>query len=297
MKFTRICLGVSLAFCLTGVSLADDLYGGVGRGSPVNPGGLLSISQVNGSGMLIGNSVGPLGLTGIDFNGSGQLFGSTIAGGPSTSTLVQINPLTGAVINNIGAITNASGPISIGDLAFQPGTGVLFGIRSNADAGGGGGQLYTINTSTGAATFIGNAASAAGGGIAFAPNGTLYQTAFSGPGGFLSLNVLNPADASRISTLAISTFYDGLAVRSDGTIFAAQGGEGATMDGIFTIDPLTGAATLIGNTGVGNSSDLAFFATAVPEPSTIALLSVGFAGVLGYRWQRSRKQRCRKRKT
>jgi len=147
-------------------------------------------------------------------------------------------------------------PISIGDLAFQPGTGTLFGVHSNTDGAGGGGQLYTINTSTGAATFVGNTGGGANGGIAFAPNGTFYQTGYNSNFDFTSLNVINPADAGRISTVAINTYYDGLGVRSDGTIFATPG----NSDGIFTIDPFTGAATSIGNTGVGSPSDLAFLA-------------------------------------
>ena len=83
------------------------------------------------------------------------------------------------MIATIGVINDNGTPLSIGDLSFQPGTGVLYGITSNTFSPGG--LLYTINLTTAAATFIGDAQSGAGGGIAFAPNGTLYQTSFSDP--------------------------------------------------------------------------------------------------------------------
>ncbi len=277
-------MSVALVFCAGIPVYADDLYGGVGRGSGVNAGGLLRISDVNGSGVLIGNPVGPLGLNGISFNGAGQLFGSTIAGGGSTSTLVQIDPGTGGLINTVGSITDAGNPISIGDLAFQPGTGVLFGVRSNTDGAGSGGFLYTINTATGVATFVGDTGGGAGGGIAFAPDGTLYQTGYNSSFDFTSLNVINSADASRVSTVAVNTYFDGLAVRADGTLFASGGGP---IEDIFVIDPITGGVTSIGLTGAGAASDLAFLA-AVPEPSTFVLIGLGVAGAWGYRWRRQR---------
>ena len=109
------------------------MYGGNGFGGALNRGGLVTINQTNGQGTVVGTPVSNVGLSGIDFHPDGRLFASTIAGGNSTSTLIQVNPDTGALIATIGSITDNGTPISIGDLAFQPGTGVLYGIRSNAD--------------------------------------------------------------------------------------------------------------------------------------------------------------------
>src|ERR1041385_4272250 len=65
-------------------------------------------------------------------------------------------------------ITSGGIQLSIADLAIQPGTGVLFGVSSpNGTLAPG--QLYTINRQTG---------------VAFAPNGTLYEALadFAGAG-------------------------------------------------------------------------------------------------------------------
>jgi hypothetical protein len=121
--------------------MAIVMYGGVGNGSPLSPGGLLTVDQGTGAGTLVGDPITPGGLTGISFNSSGTLFGSSIFGG--ASSLVVINPDTGALVSTIGAISDGVGgpTLSIGDLAFQPGTDVLFGITSNAVTPGDGGKL------------------------------------------------------------------------------------------------------------------------------------------------------------
>ena len=197
-------------------------------------------------GTVVGTPVAGVGLPGLAFHPDGRLFASTVTSG-NPSTLIQINPDTGALIATIGVINDNGTPLSIGDLSFQPGTGVLYGITSNTLSAGG--LLYTINLSTAAATFIGDTQSGAGGGIAFAPNGTLYQTSFSDPSfTFPSLNVISPVDAHRISTTPIDNYYDGLGIRpTDGVLFATPGGS----DAIFTINPVSGATTFIGNAREG----------------------------------------------
>src|SRR5206468_5951352 len=152
-------------------------------------GALVTINQTNGTGTIVGTPVSGVSLTGIAFHPDGRLFASTIAGFGTTSTLIQVNPDTGGLIATIGPITDNGTPISIGDLSFQPGTGVLYGIRSAAFTPGS--VLYTINLSTAAATLIGDAQSGAGGSIAFAPNGTLYQLSYNDPNfTFTSLNTI-----------------------------------------------------------------------------------------------------------
>jgi PKD domain/RTX calcium-binding nonapeptide repeat (4 copies) len=247
------------------------LYGGVGNGSGAAAGQLLLIDQTTAASTVLGDPVTPGGLTGLVYDPfASVLFGSTINGG--VSTLVRINPDTGALISTVGTITNGPGgpTLSIGDLAIQPGTNTLFGIGSNA--GGAGGLLFTIDKTTGVATLVGSTGSGAGGGIAFAPDGSLYQTAFNSSFDFTSLNKLNPANAARISTVPLPTYFDGLAIRpTDGAFFAAQGGTGTT---IYTINPSTGAATAIGNTS-SSTSDLAF------GPSTALAPTVELRGPSG----------------
>ncbi len=230
-----------------------DLIAGAGNGS-ASAGSVILVNQDTGAGSIIADPVTPGGLTGLAYDPStGVLLGSTIQGGGSTSKLVRIDPNTGALLGSVN-ITFAGVGISIGDLALQPGTNVLYGARSNADGLGLGGRLYTINKTTGVATFVGDTGAGANGGIAFTPDGSLYQTSFNSFFDFTSLNKLNPADASRISTIPIGGYFDGLAARGDGVLFATPGGSGA----VYTLNPTTGALTFVGDTGVGTISDFAF---------------------------------------
>jgi hypothetical protein len=226
------------------------LYGGVGNAG-INPGALLSVNQTSGTGTLLSDPTTPGGLSGLSFDpSSGVFLGSTIRNSGATSQLIRLNPDTGAVLSVVGNITDGLGgpAISIGDLALQPGTNNLFGLRSNADGTGNGGRLYRIDKATGVATLVGN--TGAPGGIAFATNGTLYQTA---PG---ALRTVNPNTGAVLTSLALSTFFDGLAVRpTDGLLFAAPGG---SSDQVFTINATTGVTTLLGSTAAGGLSDLDF---------------------------------------
>ena len=222
----------------------ETLYGVNGNGS--GQGALIVIDQTNGTGTFIGTPVQGIGLSGIAFHPDGRLFATTVTSG-NPSTLIQVNPNTGGLIATIGVIIDNGTPISIGDLSFQPGTGVLYGITSNAFSAGG--FLYTINLTTAAATLIGDTGIGASGGLGFAPNGTLYQLA----GG--SVNVISPVDAHVISSVPTGQFYDGLGVRSDGALFASTGGG---SDTIYIVNPASGQGTFLGNTGQGGVSDVDF---------------------------------------
>src|SRR5947207_1126534 len=51
-----------------------DLYGGIGRGSPLNPGALITVNQNTGVGTLVGHPDSVPGLTGLVFDISGTLY-------------------------------------------------------------------------------------------------------------------------------------------------------------------------------------------------------------------------------
>jgi mannose/fructose/N-acetylgalactosamine-specific phosphotransferase system component IIC len=71
------------------------------------------------------------------FDISGTLYGTTISGMLGTgrfSTLVRIDPATGAQIGPAVTITAGTQPISITDLAVQPGTNTLYGTCFFNDA-------------------------------------------------------------------------------------------------------------------------------------------------------------------
>jgi len=256
--------------------------GGHGNGDSINDGWLVTIDQTTGAVTPIGHPAGVARLSGLAFDLSGALFATTLGGGgfppppgpTTTSNLLQLNPVTGAIIANIGQVHDIGGTgFSIADLAVQPGTGLLYGIRSVADQGGGQGRLYTINKATGVATLVGDTGHFFGS-IGFAPNGTLYMSAadldpITDSLVNISLRTLNPANASNLTTIVTVDFFGALAVRpTDGVIFGGTGDSG----GVFTINPSTGAETLVGNTGRNFVGDFAF---QVPEPGTLALLGLG----------------------
>src|ERR1700730_16776204 len=129
-----------------------DLYGGIGRGSPLNPGALITVNQDTGAGALVGHPDSVPGLTGLVFDISGMLYGTTISGELFTgrfSNLVRISPGTGAQIGPAVSITAGDLPIAITDLALQPGTNTLYGTR--LDEGDFINSIYIINPVTGVA--------------------------------------------------------------------------------------------------------------------------------------------------
>lgn len=169
-------------------------------------------------------------------------------------------------------------------LTVQPGTGVLYGIRGPNDQLGGQGRLYTIDKNTGLATLVGDTGDFFGS-IAFAPDGTLYMSSadLDQMGNLINieLKTLNPANASTVSMVATQNFFGALGIRPDGTIF---GGTGDTAQ-IFTINPVTGAQTLVGSTGQNFVGDIDF---QTPEPGTLALFGTGLAALAGRIRRKSR---------
>ena len=236
------------------------LYGGIGRGSPLNPGALIIVNQNTGAGALVGHSDSVPGLTGLVFDISGTLYGTTISGQLGTgrfSTLVRLDPGTGAQIGSALTITADDLPIQINDLALQPGTNTLYGTRL-IEEDSPTNSIYTISPATGVATLIGNTG-VIGVTLAFGPDGTLYQSsAVFDVNGFVQgyLNTLDPDTGVVLTTSAPYTqeHVGGLAVRpTDGVIFASGGDKGT----IYTLSP-TGTQTFVGFTNVGGTGDLAF---------------------------------------
>ncbi len=286
-----LCAVVCLAAIPISAFSTPILYGGNGGHPPsTNNGALVTVNQNTAAVSVIGTPSGVSRLTGIAFDSNGVLYGSTITGGgfppppPTlTSSLVLINPTTGALINNVGPIraTTSAGPLlSIADLAVQPGTNTLYGIEGPDDGLGQQGDLWTINKSTGVASLVGNTGVFFGS-IAFAPNGSLYlasaqMTAMGGPGNPM-IGTINPATGARISSIATTDFFGALAVRPTDNVIFGDNGDAAQL---FTINPNTGAETLVGSTGSNFIGGLGF--APVPEPSALGLLAIGIVA-LAYR--------------
>ncbi len=268
MRFLARLLAILLLPVAT-LSTADaqlPLLGVSGNGS-TSPGNLVSVDPATGEITLV-SAVTDSGLSGVAILSTG-MFACTSAGSTSTSVLLKLKEgrdSTGVFIvrTTIGPITASGVPISISDLAAQPTTDILYGLRSNADAQLAGGELYTIDVSTGVATLIGATEDTVGGGIGFSADGTLWRTTTSGGN---SLVQISPVDASTIEVTIqnLSTFYDGLAVRpADGLIFCTRGSRKGTNQGIYVIDPLAKTETKLIPGWAYTLSDLAFGSVPVP---------------------------------
>ena len=311
MRFVIAAL-TSAAF-LSSLAAADPvLYGGNGghrnlEGMPlsVNDGWLVTIDETTGGVSPIGHPGGVARLSGIAFAGPDLLYGSTLGGGgfpdfppqPNISHLIQINPASGALVSDIGQITDGTGGpgTAISDLAIQPGTGILYGIESTEAEGGTKtqfGNLYTINRTTGVATLVGTTG-IQNASLAFAPNGTLYITTAninpddpSGP--FIDVNVdtVDPSTGKILTSVPTPMFWTALAFDPmTGLLFGGTGGGNdltSVSGDIFKIDPATGNTVgHVSTTGQNFVGDLDF--RPVPEPINLTLVMIGLAAVLCYR--------------
>ncbi len=298
-------------FCLstTSVLAVEVMYGGNGgHNDPANPnpndGALGIVSQTTGAVTIVGHPAGVTRISGLAFDSSGVLYGSTLnppggfppPSGPRTSNLIIMNADTGVMTSSV-AITSGGLSLSIADLAIQPGTNTLFGITNPDGPSGPFGQLYTINRITGVATLIGSVgppgdtAHTFFDSIAFAPNGKLYMSAAginfaNGTEINQTLRTIDPTTAATLTSVSTTHFFGALAIRSDSSIF---GGTGDAHQ-LFNIDPLTGFETLVGDTGTSFVGDLAFRpGSSVPETSTtLTLMTLSLLGVcaIAYRWRR-----------
>jgi len=288
MKYSSFVFGGMLALFLS--SASGQTLIGVNGGSSErdlgfeSPGAVLSIDQTTGAGTVLATPLPGLGVTGVATDSLGRVFASTGTSNSATDgpRLIQIDPATGALFADIGRLQTAGGnDCYIGDLSFQPGTNVLFGILGNQGPaprcgidGNPGGYLLTINTLTAQVTVIGRDAALgnSSGGLAFAPNGTLYFTpCWSNPG---FIHTLNPATAVITSSTVLldsGTCYMGLAVRpTDGTIFASYDWKNED-NRIFTLDPVTGTRQEVGSPGNYLVHDMTFISLSPvsPENGTI----------------------------
>jgi hypothetical protein len=94
------------------------------------------------------------------------------------------------------------------------------------------------------------------------------------------LKTLNPSNAHTLTMVATLDAPGALGVRSDGTIFAGNGDAGK----IYTINPITGQETTVGNTGLNFVGDLDF--QPVPEPMSLSMCCLGLVGLVVYRRKR-----------
>ena len=193
----------------------------------------------------------------------GQLWSVTM----DTNRLAQIDATTGAV--TLGpAISGIQGDVSIRGLAYTG--GLLYAVHNQ---GGmfkiGADDLYTINTSTGAATLVGSTGFTGVQGLTTDAGGNMF--AWDAQRGLLRVNKATGA-ATDVGAAPGGVDIQTLAFDPNGVLYGAG-------YHIYTIDPVTGQRTL--STQMSTFVDIRGieFISAVPEPSAIALLLAG-AGVV-----------------
>jgi hypothetical protein len=295
-RYMRAALLLAAWLCLTTTSViaGEVLYGGLGghnNADSTNDGALCIVNQTTGAVTIVGHPISNPPITrisGLSFEPVGYLYASTLTpaggfpppSGPRVSNLISLNPSNGALLLSMPIVKGAGGPqLSIADLATQPGTNTLYGITTPDGPAGGPGDLYSINPGTGVATLIGNTGFFFNT-IAFAPDGTLYLSAanldFStGMEKDKALKTISPFTAAVLTSVPTTDFFGALAIRSDGKIFGGTGDQHK----LFTINPTTGAETLIGDTGTTFIGDLAFSTPGAPSEladiSTRAFVQAG----------------------
>ncbi len=182
-------------------------------------------------------------LTGFGFQLNRATLGACYASTGLTDggRILTIEPATGA-----GTLVGATGLTAAPGLAINS-QGEIFATDATDNTG-----LYRIDATTGIALFVANTGLLFVDAIAFGSNDLLY--------GINSNNDLYIIDAATGETSLIGPtgdFMQGMAFDpTDGSLWASTGaGQNAVVpDGIYTIDVNSGAASLVGVTGLGGST-------------------------------------------
>lgn len=261
--------GVIIAGCfafmslVSGSAMAQDLLAstGGGGGGSVDAGSIVLVDTGDASGTVLSTPYNGTGMPGIAFANDGRLYAVTGVnnGEVDTAQLLELDPATGDLISVVGDLFDDSGNgCAFMDISFHPNTGELYAMVANNSAigtrcgvgGGSGGYLATIDLATTEYTIIGRDPSFdnVSGGIAFAPDGTLYfSPAWESS---QELHILDIADGTVASSIALSEdrAFTGLAWHpSENLLYAGYDWSNSERT-LSTIDPSDGTIVNIGTT-------------------------------------------------
>jgi hypothetical protein len=238
------------------------LYGSTGGDNASGGGRLWLIDVTNQSATLIGDT-GFDRLGAIAFDSTGALYG--VSGGAThpPSTLLTIDPTNGQA-TVIGLISDPI--LGVDGLRFNS-QGVLYGASWDNTVSVG--KLLTIDPSNGdvltSLTLVGSGDSFCAG-IAFDALDLLYGSRGNGSRDE-DIDLIDQVTGVLTPLGPLETIISDVAFAPDGTLYASS----PTGD-LYTIDPITGAKTLLFNTGIAQLSGLAT-APASPTPTPTPTLT------------------------
>lgn len=204
--------------------------------------------------------------------GSSGVGGTTVGLAPSSDLTTLFGSQPSGIV---GISANGAGSTKLGDavtegLAYDPGTDTLYGTVN--------GEFFTIDSTNGEEAMKLASPGADIEGLAYG-NGLVYGLAgFSGPRG--NLYSYSPLTDiwSFIAYTGVPFNLPGLAYDPIANVLYAKGSQDTFL---YQIDPSTGVASVIGDTGIVNGGGLAYVASApaVPEPTSMALFGLTALGM------------------
>ena len=175
---------------------------------------------------------------------TGELYGS-VRNSTGNDLLIKIDPATGARIANAfgtGIDYLTTGATDIGDIAFDPETGYLYGVGGlNADT------LIRIDLTNGSTTTVGTLGATKMQGLTFYNDGRLYGTTSSNIQSENSFYRINKAtgQATKIRDLSAGTNYDSVDCLT---------GASNSITGTVFLDPDQSATFNAGDSGTPNAT-------------------------------------------
>ncbi len=235
------------------------------------------IDEATGNGVLIGSV--PSGLNSLSADATGLLFSAT-------GSVVTLNPTTLGV--TVGPTIDLGGVVrAVRGAAVSP-AGTLF-VVNNRGLGLNPDDLYTIDTTSGVGTLVGQTPLTGLQALTFNPDGSLLYawdrgTTILNQG--LGLVTIDPSTGSFTDVsagLGGLTNIQSLAFGADGNLYGgSQNGE------LYRIDPTTAGQVLVGS---GSYTDLRGLAQlTIPEPSSACLFALIFIG--GLTWAKRPAPQC-----